>query len=238
MLSFCFCGFKKNHSAIELISTFDEISIMMKIWIILFSTFAIFTFAQNFEYKSILNISTSSIFAGRIDVGYMQQINDQFWLGAELGYGSGTLLFFNENENRNSSSSYRISPEIYFDISPIAKSMNLFSLQLFHSKNSAQLFEGDFYNKNGKYTYTSADFEKTRTGVNVNYSAVFNRAGNNFTIMPKIGVGLREKKIKFSNIVDLEETEELIDFVPFVNREEGTNIRPNFNFDIKLIYRF
>ncbi len=210
----------------------------MKTWIILFSTFAIFTFAQNSEYKSIVNISTSSIFAGRIDVGYMQQINDQFWLGAELGYGSGTLLFFNENENRNSSSSYRISPEIYFDVSPNAKSMNLFSLQLFHSKNSSQLFEGDFYNKNGKYTYTSADFEKRRTGVNVNYSVVFNRAGNNFTIMPKIGVGLRQKKIKFSNIVDLEETDELIDFIPFVNREEGTNIRPNFNFDIKLIYRF
>lgn len=213
---------------------------MKKPLIFVLFCYSITMFSQKNEYKNIFSFSTVSVNFGRVDVGYMHQLNKKIWLGTELGYGSGYFLFSDEFTNSKNSNEFKISPEIYFDISPDSKWLNLFSIQLFYSNRKVQKNNSNFYQDSEYYSFTSADFEKTRQGINFNYSFLVNRNGNKFAIMPKIGLGLRKKNIVYTNIEGLEmEPSPVDDFTLGLFRPEaGSSIGLNFNFDVKLIYRF
>lgn len=212
---------------------------MKKSWLILFSSFAIFTSAQNSEYKNIVTLSSVSYFIGRVDVGLLHNLGNRFWLGAELGYGNGYGGFKN-NLNSNSSNIFKISPEIYLDLDTNSSWLHLISVQLFYSKRIIKGFEGDVYANNSYYVFTSADVDRTRQGLNINYSFLSNRDGKKFAIMPKLGLGVRYRNNKYSNFVGLQETfaEPDEDFFGVKNNNAVSDIDFNLNFDVKLIYRF
>lgn len=230
---------KKNHSAIELISTFDENFKMKKFIFLLLFFYSLSLYSQENDYKSIVTFSSLSLIGGRVDLGYIQKLNKDWWLGAEIGYGNGFIGFGNNDLGRKSSI-FRFSPEIYYDLDTESKWLHLFSIQYFYSKrtveklNSSYLLDGDYYE------FSSADLDKTRQGINFNYSFLAKRNGRNFSLMPKVGLGIRYKNAKYSNVVGLQNSDDIIDDFTFglARPEAGSNLGVNVNFDVKLIYRF
>ena len=61
-----------------------------------------------------------------------------------------------------------------------------------------------------------------------------------FGFMPKIGFGIRQSDISYSNVVNREERYEPTDGLPFqfLLNKEGSKLGFNFNIDIKLIFKF
>lgn len=212
---------------------------MKKLLLIIFSFFASITFAQNSNYKNIVTFSSFSLIGGRVDAGYIHQLNKNVWFGAEVGYGNG-LLGFNNNLGSAKSSIFRFSPEIYYDLDSNSSWLHLLSIQYFYSKRMIEGFGGDVYNKGTYYRFTSADLDKTRQGININYSFLANREGKKLAIMPKIGFGVRYRNSKYSNFKDLhEDTPNVDDFtLGLLNNNAGSDFGFNVNFDLKLIYRF
>ena len=212
---------------------------MKKKFILLFSLYSFFTFAQNSEYKNIVTISSVAPIIGRLDAGYIHQMNERIWIGAEFGYGNGFGGFKN-NLGSAKSTIFKFSPEIYYDLNINSSWLHLLSVQYFYSKRTIKNFEDDVFANSSYYTFTSADVDRTRQGVNINYSFLINRDGKKFAIMPKFGLGVRYRDNKYSNFVGLEEAFPNVDDDPFgvENNSAGSNIDLNVNFDIKLIYRF
>ncbi|MEG1592395.1 MAG: hypothetical protein RR391_16155, partial [Chryseobacterium sp.] len=61
-----------------------------------------------------------------------------------------------------------------------------------------------------------------------------------FGFMPKIGFGIRQSDISYSNVINREEKYEPTDGLPFqfLLNKEGSKLGFNFNIDIKLIFKF
>ena len=211
-----------------------------------------FTFAQeiNNEFKSIITFSTVSplmSYAPRWNFGYIRKIDERYWLGVELGYGNKKFSVNFAEEGgwiTDDYNSFEIKPELYYNLRPNSKLKHLLSLE-FQYVNHTDEFNNTWYfelNDNNYYNYDFADYKRIKYGINVNYNLIFNIT-NNLALMQKVGLGYRNRDVRYSNIVNRVENaffeEEgfiLPDFNGFL-RDNGNIGGFNFNLDLKLIYK-
>lgn len=207
---------------------------------------------NNTEFNSIITFNTFSpiiSYAPRWNLGYIRKIDKRYWLGFELGFGTKNTSFnFAEEGNwiKNDYKIFELKPEIYYDLNPKSKLKHLLSLELQYLNHSDK-FNNSWYYDLDKITYYKYDFatyKRIKYGININHNLIYNIT-KNLALMQKIGVGFRQRVVKYSDVINRIEDvnfEEPDSFaIPIGNgflRDNGTQNGFNFNLDLKLIYKF
>lgn len=221
------------------------------ILILLISNFN-FAQVQPNDFKSIVTFSTFSplvSYAPRWNLGYIRKVDKRYWVGLELGYGSKNIsVNFAEDGGwiENDYKLFEIRPEFYYDLRPKSKLKHLLSLELFYINHSDKFKNERYFNieNNTYYNYDTANYKRIKYGMNINHSLIYNIT-TKLALLQKVGVGIRHRDVKYSNVVN--EMEDLNyegpnSFVFPVNdgflRNEGKATAFNFNLDLKIIYKF
>jgi hypothetical protein len=198
--------------------------------------------AQSEDFKSIITVSTFSPFRDqRYNVGYMRKLSERWWIGAEVGYGSDGITPFDHNDFKGKFNMFEIRPEVFYSLNPNSRLKHMISAEVFYLNHKGDHVSGNYYDENDNYySFGSADYKRTKTGLNINYSIMLHRESSWFGFIPKIGFGIRQSDISYKNVIDREIAYEPTDGLPFqyLLNKEGSNVRFNFNIDIKIIFKF
>ena len=200
--------------------------------------------------RSIISLGLlSSTFsqAPRWDIGYIYKINSRIWAGMELGYGNKNMIFNGSSGDDNTEKNYQlfeIRPSVYYDLRPSGKLKHLASVEVYYIKHTDTYYTDWYYDTDVPmwYRYEQADYTRHKYGLNVNYNLLYN-FGKHFSLMQTIGVGIKIRDVKYTNVTGKKEDpyhEESDVFFPTTNYivETGTNVGFNFNLDLKLLYKF
>jgi len=211
-------------------------------------------FAQNEDKKPETSILTLGLlaptyfYAPRWNVGYIRKIDRRIWVGLELGYGDfGSAIGTASGDNDvifKKYKLYEIRPELYYDLSPSSKVQHLLSAELFYIHHS-DVFKDNWYRNdaaNLQYTFESADYQRHKYGININYSLFLNIT-KRLAVMPKIGFGIKHRNVQFSNVVNQQQSNAELEEGNWIlssndyRKNEGNLTNLNFNLDIKIVYR-
>ena len=203
------------------------------------------------EPKNVITLSLLSptvSYAPRYNIGYMHKVSRRWWAGIEAGYGNYGTAFGIGAEGgsdyiTNDYKLFEVRPEIYFDLRPSSKLKHLVSAEFFYINHKDHFTTDRYYAPDGftQYRYDAADYKRIKTGVNLNYSLMFYFT-NRFGLLWKTGLGIANRTVKYSNVVNRV-------LLPYDNDEEwfgidgyledsGTVNKFNFNQDLKLFYKF
>ncbi|MHA3788950.1 hypothetical protein ACX0HA_12110 [Flavobacterium hauense] len=221
-----------------------------KILLLLLCISPLSAIAQDTISKSIISLGLlSSTFsqAPRWDIGYIHKIDKRIWVGMEIGYGNYDMVFHGSSGDENNEKDYQlfeIRPSVYYDLRPTGKLKHIPSIELYYIHHTDTYYT-DWYHDNDVpmwYRYQQADYKRQKYGLNVNYNLLYN-FGKHFSLMQTIGVGIKIRDVKYTNVTGKEEApnhEESDVFFATTNYivETGTNVGFNFNMDLKLLYKF
>lgn len=216
----------------------------MKKILLLFTFFSFFetVSAQSNDYKSILTVSAFAPFRDqRYNIGYMRKIAERWWVGTELAYGSNGITPVDIGNFEGKNKIFEIKPEVFYSLLPQSRLKHFVSAEVFYLNQKGKNVSGNYYDQNDVYySFSSADYERTKYGLNINYSILLHKESSWFGFMPKIGFGIRQRKIAYTNMTGKTEDYPPTDGLPFDYRlnEEGSNLRFNFNVDMKFIIKF
>ncbi|MGH1516188.1 hypothetical protein [Chryseobacterium sp. JK1] len=213
-----------------------------KLLLLAFFSFFKTVYAQSDDYKSILTVSAFAPFRDqRYNVGYMRKINERWWIGGELAYGTGKITPVNIGNFEGKNRIFEIKPEVFYSLAPQSRLKHFVSAEVFYLKQTGKDISGTYYDENDVYySFSSADYKRTKYGVNINYSILLHKESSWFGFMPKIGFGIRQKNISYANMTGREEIDAPRDGLPFDYHlnQQGSNLRFNFNVDMKIIFKF
>ncbi|KGO85687.1 hypothetical protein Q765_14785 [Flavobacterium rivuli WB 3.3-2 = DSM 21788] len=203
------------------------------------------------ERKSIVTVSLFSptvSYAPRYNIGYMHKVSRRWWAGIEAGYGNYGTAFGIGAEGgsdyiTNDYKLFEVRPEIYFDLRPSSKLKHLVSAEFFYINHKDHFTTDRYYAPDGftEYKYDAADYKRIKTGVNLNYSLMFYFT-NRFGLLWKTGLGIANRTVKYSNLVNKvllpnDNDEEWFGIDGYLE-DSGTVNKFNFNQDLKLFYKF
>lgn len=213
---------------------------MKRLFSILFFSLSILFFGQE-EFKSMATfdfLTATMSQTPRLNVGYIQKMNKDIWLGIDVGYGNKKINYgrtFGENYQL-----FEIRPEIYYDLRPSKKLKHLLSFEAFYIHHTDTFRDSWFQDENKDYTYTKADYRRIKIGGNFNYNLMYN-FGKHFGLMQKVGIGLRYRNVKYSNVQGIENTSsflETLDLGSNYRRHLGNVVGVNFNLAFRFFYKF
>lgn len=215
----------------------------MKKKLLLLAFFSFFTtiYAQS-DYKSILTVSAFTPFRDqRYNVGYMRKIDERWWIGGELGYGTDKITPVSIGNFEGKNRIFEIKPEVFYSLAPQSRLKHFVSAEAFYLQQTGKDVSGMYYDENNVYySFSSADYKRTKYGLNINYSILIHKESSWFGIMPKIGFGIRQRNVSYTNMTGREVDDAPRDGLPFdyqLNRQ-GSNLGFNFNVDMKIIFKF
>lgn len=198
--------------------------------------------AQSNDYKSILTVSAfAPLRDQRYNIGYMRKINERWWVGTEVAYGADGITPMDIGNIEGKNRIFEIKPEVFYSLLPQSRLKHFVSTEVFYLNQKGKNVSGNYYDQNDVYySFSSADYERTKYGFNINYSILLHKESSWFGFMPKIGFGIRQRKIAYTNMTGKMEDYPPTDGLPFNYRlnEEGSNLRFNLNVDMKFIIKF
>ncbi len=216
----------------------------MRKYLLLFVFLGFFktTYAQSDDYKSILTVSAFAPFRDqRYNIGYMRKINERWWVGSEVAYGTDKIIPVNMGHFEGKNRVFEIKPEVFYSLAPQSRLKHFVSAEAFYLNQTGKNISGKYYDENDVYySFSSADYKRTKYGLNINYSILLHKESSWFGFMPKIGFGIRQKNISYTHMTGKEEDDAPIDGLPFDyhSNRQGSNLRFNFNIDMKFIFKF
>lgn len=198
--------------------------------------------AQSNDYQSILTVSAfAPLRDQRYNIGYMRKINERWWVGTEVAYGADGITPMDIGNIEGKNRIFEIKPEVFYSLLPQSRLKHFVSAEVFYLNQKGKNVSGNYYDQNDVYySFSSADYERTKYGFNINYSILLHKESSWFGFMPKIGFGIRQRKIAYTNMTGKMEDYPPTDGLPFNYRlnEEGSNLRFNLNVDMKFIIKF
>ncbi len=221
--------------------------------LLLLSVFAIAPLkAQDSLQHHMISLNTVSYLASqapRWTAGYATKIGNRWWAGTEIGYGT-FWLSVHGRENDHLTRDYKlieIRPQIFYDLRARGKLKHLLSAELFYI-NQSDRFRSDWYRDRSTstyYEYDAARYKRVKTGVNLNLNTVY-YLGKNFVLWQQVGVGIRNRKVSYSDLSNLRPSERYNDGEDHFGwfgennyiREKGSSVGFNFNMELKLAYIF
>jgi len=211
-------------------------------FLFVFLSFFETVFAQADDYKSIITFSAFTPFRDqRYNVGYMRKMGERLWIGTELAYGENGITPVSIGNIEGKNRIFEIKPEVFYSLVPQSRLKHFVSAEVFYLNQKGSDVSGIYYDKNDVYySFSSADYKRVKYGLNINYSILLHKESSWFGFMPKIGFGIRQRDISYNNMIGKEEDYPPKDGLPFdyhLNRE-GSNLRFNFNIDMKFIFKF
>ena len=200
------------------------------------------------NYLNLNLISPTYSYSPRWNVGYHRVLDKHFIMGAEIGFGSyGTTINGAADADwiEDQYFSFEISPELKYVINPDKKTKMFTSVDLFYINHSDNLKDRTYADQTDMnfYRYESADYLRHKFGLNLNYGFIINFS-DKFGLIPKIGLGVKMRDVKFSNIknpvVD-NNYEESDSYFPTSNdflTVEGFHTNVNFNFELQFYFKY
>lgn len=237
----------------------------LKTLILFFLLFGFKASAQDSLKRHQLQFSLNSFTISdvpRYDVGYFYSLNNNYKIGITVGYGSNaTLLRSVGNKTwteiagkpQQDFKVIEFRPEIQKHFRTDKKTSHFIGLQAQFLKHTDHFANGvkyitadEIYSVRAK----SAHFSRTKFGLLFEYGMQihFNES-RNFGLIPKIGVGVKNRYVKYHNLVDPVFSEannngETQMFFYFNDSQanfykySGTYVGFDMNFDLSLFYRF
>lgn len=187
-------------------------------------------------------------YSPRWNIGYTRAINEKWLIGVELGYGNfDTSINFAIPKNRlkKDYKLWEIRPQLYYILNPNYKAKMYLSAELFYI-NHTDTFFNDSYSINNdsqNISYDKADYKRIKTGGNLNFGAFVNFS-KHIGINPSIGLGVRNRNVSYSNVINARETifDDVDDHTLFYTdnyiTDSGNEIGFNFALNLKVYWRF
>jgi len=193
-------------------------------------------------------ISPTFSYTPRWNLGHHTFINKQFVLGAEIGFGSyATTINFAPDSNwiYNEYKSFEFSPELKYLFNINQKTKRFISFDVFYIYHTDNLKNKTYANQTDMnfYNYESADYQRNKFGFNLNYGLI-TTLSKKIGIIYKIGLGLKMRSVKFSNIVNptidnyYEESDTFFTTINDFQVIEGFHTNINFNFELQLYFKY
>ncbi|MDQ1096566.1 MULTISPECIES: hypothetical protein [Chryseobacterium] len=196
--------------------------------------------AQQGDYRSIITVSGFAPLRDyRWNIGYLYRLNERWWLGAEVAYGQNGITPYPIEENDYKI--FEVKPEVYYSLAPDSRLKHFISAEFSYLNHQSKKINEDYTDGTGAYYhFQSADYERTRQAVSINYSILLHRESSWFGFMPKVGIGIAHRKITYRNIEGKEDGFEPIDVFSFLNNRdrEQQGFRLHFNVDMKFVFKF
>lgn len=198
----------------------------------------------------------------RYNVGYFYSLNEKYKIGFTLGFGSNGMLLGNVGNKtwteivgkpQQNFTIFEFKPEIQKHFRLNKKTTHFIGLQaqfLKHTDHFANrvnfITADEMYSVRAK----SGDFSRTKLGLLFDYGMQIHlNKMKNFGLVPKIGVGIKSRYVKYDNLTDPIYTQRTNDgetqmFFYFDDSQanfykySGTYIGFDMSFDLSLFYRF
>ncbi len=168
-----------------------------------------FLFSQNSETSSFENansyvsfspLSFLDVYFPRVRAGYVQNLNNKWKIGADIGYGSLGMAL-----DRNLGEAYRlweIRPELYRVFNPEAKTIKYLSAEFFYIMQNNVFTDNNYdLESGGSIGYSRADYERIKYGLHLKFG-LFLDIGKNLGFNFYGGFGFRVRTNEYSNVVD------------------------------------
>lgn len=214
---------------------------MKTLFFALFLSLSTFSFGQE-EFKSMATfdfLTASMSQSPRLNVGYIQKMNKNIWLGIDVGYGFGELDYGPITPKYQL---FEIRPEIYYDLRPNTKLKHVLSFEGFYIHHKDTFKNSSFEYRNQNYKYSKADYKRIKIGANLNYNLMY-YFGKRWGLMQKVGLGLRHRNTHYSNVEGLTEGDD-DDGLPILSEANnykkniGSAFGLNFNLAFRFFYKF
>jgi len=145
-------------------------------------------------------------YSPRWNIGYTKAINKKWLVGVELGYGNfGTSINFAGESNRieKAYQLWEVRPQVYYVFNPSYIAKMYVSAELFYINHTDTFFNNTFSinNDSQNIRYDKADYKRIKTGGSLNFGA-FIDFSKYIGINPSIGLGLRNRDVNYSNIIN------------------------------------
>ncbi len=195
-------------------------------------------FAQHGDPNSMATFGLITSFVNqRWNVGYMHKLNDRIWIGTDLGFGAKGMVV-PPAQDVLSYKSFEVRPAVYYSLAPESRLKHFVGAEFFHVSTERREDYFHFWDDHLYYWADVATMNRKKTGANITYSILLHGEKSRIAFMPRIGLGVRNLQINYSDPVNVSEAVPPTDgFPPFSNSpREGTSF--NFDVDIKLVYKF
>ena len=215
---------------------------------------ASFMFSQDKKHKIDIDLQQLTLSdAPRYAIGYGFMLNEKWEASLALGYGNANImpikslnLLYDFNESYQL---FEIRPEIKYYYRTNSKTPHLISAEISYLSHKDHFSGGSFkyYNSFQEIGYRQADYHRVKIALTLNYGFdIHFDKEHRFGIMPKIGFGIHERNVQYSNLTGVVEREAPDDWVIiFPNQQEGDfiyNAGRRFGFEmlftIKAFYKF
>jgi len=222
---------------------------MKKIYlVVLLILSGINTFAQDTKGKTFLTFDLAPLVVppSRISIGVSHQITENVFVGAEIGK-SFSESWGRVNEKTEGYNLFQYRLELGYILTPQKKYVHHYLSTDFIGVNHKEtLFDSSYIVNNNeeneqRYTYSRIDYHRTKYAFNFNYGMrIFFGHSRKLGVDPKIGLGVNNVKVDFSNARNLKEADRDRDIFGFPSRYrlEGKESTVNINFQIRFFYNF
>ncbi|WP_299884203.1 hypothetical protein [uncultured Lacinutrix sp.] len=180
----------------------------------------------------------------RWNIGYTKPLNEKWLIGLELGYGNHDITIVDYNRIEKDYKLWEIRPQVYYILNPNYKMKMYLSAELFYINHTDTFFNENYNinNNSQNIRYDKADYKRIKTGGNLNFGAFINFS-KYIGVNPSIGLGVRNRNVSYSNVVNPQETmfnDDDGDWFGTNNyiEDTGNNFNINFALNLKLYYRF
>ena len=183
--------------------------------------------------------------APRYRFGYIHSIDENWKVGADVGFGSEYTTFkVLEDDDSENYLLFEGRFEVYRVLNP-TKRVNMYvSGELYFIHHTERYYYDEFERDDEFVTirYDRADFTRNKYGVNLKFGVIV-PFGDKFGINAYIGAGPRMRDVKFSNLVNPREIDYYDDYYHdewWSNnyQNEGEHIGFNFTLGLKAFYTF
>lgn len=158
---------------------------------------------ENDSYFLMNLVTPLDPFNPRWRFGYLQNLNEDWKIGLNFGYGSRGLSLYEFGNIRGSHYQLiEIRPEIYWIINPQRKTKRYLSGELFYISHKDVFKNGHYFRIKGEsISYEQVDFQRQKFGLNLKFGAII-YSKSRFRVNIYGGLGVRVRYNTFTNVIN------------------------------------
>jgi hypothetical protein len=198
----------------------------------------------NKSYLTVDLTTPINFVAPRYRFGYIHSLNENWRIGADIGFGSEWTTWKNAiNDDNDNYLLLEGRFELYHILNPLERVNIYISGETYFIHQEEVYYNGEYEPENQDFyiTYDQADFRRAKYGFNLKFGVMI-PFGEHVGLNPYIGIGPRFRDVKFNNIVNPVPVTDYYDdenwFWDSQYKKEGTVFGLNFTLGLKFFVVF
>lgn len=179
----------------------------------------------------------------RYNVGYYYHLKPNLKVGLTVGYGNKGISLITDNPDTfNNYQLWEFRPEVSYLYRLNKKTPHFISFEVFYIRHTDVFYNDRYYEEGYVIVFDQADYNRIKSGFNVNYGMQISLAPN-FGMIPQVGLGLKNRVVSFDNFINKrifpnEDNHGDVFGTSNYLEQGGKQITLNLNADVKVFYRF